>query len=263
MPGLVTVDGVTVPLPLVDGLAARFTDIPTIFQTQAQEPALGPAENDENMTTAQFRARLSTAFSQWPAVSPDALLSMYHDEMTSGGPQRVYETIVADMRVVCGNIAVAKVAADSKPRRTSKQYYTVVVAKPSHPLYIFDDTNGIRNSAHFVDLESLLGLVGGSGGCCVNTSWSACNPQPRCNRQTPGPHGHVYVERDADRAQTATLRRAVVEFAATGEVKGWLTADVGGMLLNNTEVAVVPHLREERCLYWRERGFGPEFWWAN
>ena len=43
MPGLVTVDGVTVTAPLLEALKTGVTDIPTIFQTQAQEPALGQA----------------------------------------------------------------------------------------------------------------------------------------------------------------------------------------------------------------------------
>ena len=34
MPGLVTIDGVTVAQPLFDGLRNGTTDIPTIFQTQ-------------------------------------------------------------------------------------------------------------------------------------------------------------------------------------------------------------------------------------
>lgn len=34
MPGLVTVDGVTVTEPLFEGLSNGITDIPTIFQTQ-------------------------------------------------------------------------------------------------------------------------------------------------------------------------------------------------------------------------------------
>ena len=38
-----------------------------------------------------------------------------------------YETMVADMRVVCGNIELAKAAA-ATPGRTSKQYCTAVAA---------------------------------------------------------------------------------------------------------------------------------------
>lgn len=59
------------------------------------------------------------------------------------------------------------------------------------------------------------------------------------------------------------MRKYLLEFAATGEVKGWPTADKGGIYLNNTEAVGVLGLRAERCAMWRAAGFGPEFWWAN
>ena len=130
------------------------------------------------MTTAQLKQKLTRAFEQWPAVSPTKLLQLYDAELSLGGPQMVYESIVADIRVTCGNIELAKAAA-TRPHCSSKQYYTVVVARPSHPVWIFDGTAfGISNSAHFLDLESLLGNVGNAGGCCDQATWAECSPKP-------------------------------------------------------------------------------------
>ena len=261
MPGLVTIDGVTVTKPLFEALRSGVTDIPTIWQTQAQEAALGPAEDDRNMTTAEFTQRLAAAFKQWPSITPEKILALYRPELDLGGPQMVYESIVGDLRVTCGNIALAKTAA-GRPS-TSKQYSTIVVARPSHPVFIFDGAAfGICNSAHFLDLESLLGNIGNKGGCCDKPTWKECSPMARCIREG-GNGGPGYAERESDRAETATLRKYLLEFAATGEVRGWPTAERGGVLLNNSVAASVLGLRHERCGMWAAAGFGPEFWWAN
>ena len=130
---------------------------------------------------------------------------------------------------------------------------------------------GIVNSAHWLDLGALLGIVGTvpsvTGGCCMAASWPECSPRPRCNLETPtkpGDSGAVaYVERAADKAETKTMRRYLIEFAATGEVKDWPTADEGGIYLNNTGAKVVHSLHNKRCAFWKQNGFGPEFWWAN
>ena len=59
------------------------------------------------------------------------------------------------------------------------------------------------------------------------------------------------------------MRKFLLEFAATGEVAGFPTADVGGVLLNNSGAVAVPGLRDDRCKFWQAAGFGAEFWWAN
>ena len=97
-------DGITVKQPLF--LRNGVTDIPTIFQTQAQEAALGPAEDDRNMTLPQFKHRVAAAFKQWPTVTPEAVLALYEFELNLGGPQMVYESVVADMRVTCHGLGM-------------------------------------------------------------------------------------------------------------------------------------------------------------
>jgi hypothetical protein len=80
-----------------------------------------------------------------------------------------------------------------------------------HTVYIFDDWP-ISFASHLLDLLSLLGIVDGadaerSGGCCTKPNWAACDPLPRCNRETPGPTGKSFVEREADRQNTVRKRR--------------------------------------------------------
>jgi hypothetical protein len=79
-----------------------------------------------------------------------------------------------------------------------------------HAVYIFDDWP-ISFASHLLDLLSLLGIVDGadaerSGGCCTKPNWAACDPLPRCNRETPGPTGKSFVEREADRQNTVRKR---------------------------------------------------------
>ena len=84
----------------------------------------------------------------------------------------------------------------------------------------------------------------------------------RCIREGDNT-GPSFVEREADRAETATLRKYLIEFASTGELGNLATAASGGIYLNNSGAVSVEGLRDERCEMWRDAGFGPEFWWAN
>ena len=86
--------------------------------------------------------------------------------------------------------------------------------------------------------------------------------RPRCIREHAN-DGPGFKERKADALETATLRKYLLEFAATGEVQGWAPAHQGGVYLNNSRATVVKGLRDLRCEMWRSAGFGPEFWWAN
>jgi len=65
LPGLPLIDGVTLTAPLTRGLVV---DVPVLFQSVAQEPDLGPAEDDRNMSRAAFEARLAKAFQAFDGV---------------------------------------------------------------------------------------------------------------------------------------------------------------------------------------------------
>lgn len=170
------------------------------------------------------------------------------------------------MRVICGNRELA-IAADATGRAPA--YYSVVTARPSHPVYIFSDAWSVSYSSHLLDLLSLLGIMDGAqaardGACCTKESWAACDPMPRCNREIPG--GAGFAERPADIENTAALRAVMYELAATGRLDRYPRASVGGLLIggggpNGTRGVV--GLRREVCEYWLGHGFGPEFWWSD
>jgi hypothetical protein len=58
--------------------------VPVLFQIQAQEPDLGPAELDGNMTTAAFEHRLRSAFARFPTVDVPELMQLYAAELQEG-----------------------------------------------------------------------------------------------------------------------------------------------------------------------------------
>eukprot|EP01043_Picozoa_sp_COSAG02_P025296 COSAG02_NODE_1415_length_12734_cov_9.846775_1_plen_609_part_00 len=264
MPGLPLIDGVTLAAPLTEGLVV---DVPVLFQSQAQEPDLGqPPDDDRNMTRAEFLARLRKAFAGFEDVQAEAVLDMYGAQFDEGGAQMAYESVVADLRVICGNRELA-MAADRTGEAPA--WYSVVTARPSHPVYIFDDWP-ITYASHLLDLLALLGIVGGAegeadGGCCTKSSWAECNPLPRCNREAPGPNGASYVEREVDHQNSAALRAVMYELGATGQLKNFPRASEGGVLIEGGTNGSrgVRGLRKNVCEYWLSHGFGPEFWWSD
>ena len=172
-------------------------------------------------------------------------------------PQKAYESIVADLRVVCGNFALAR-ASMRDAGRTAPVYASVVSAEPSHPIFIFHPDYGIRYAAHLLDLLALLGIMGGAH--AYNAQFNTTGDLPR------------FVERDADRAETRTLREAFLELAATGAISraaGWAAVDSGGrgtftgVDVGNWNATPVVGMRKEVCEYYEQHGFGPDFWWAD
>ena len=266
--------------PIMEAYARGIVKVPVLFQVQAQEPDLGPSELDGNMTAAAFEQRLRSAFVRFPAVDISKLMQLYSAELLES-PQLAYETIVSDMRMVCGNIELGRAWAAGATGEDAPAFLSLVVARPSHPLFIFDDAYGMQYSGHLLDLLALLGLVGGTHACCDAESWQACNPRPRCNRQGPlSPPSHLplrgvdfapFEERLQDVEETDTMREIFFRMASRGadglRSLGWQpvnrTGPAYGVLIGNNGTKPQESLRGTQCAFWQGNGFGPEFWWAD
>jgi hypothetical protein len=150
-------------------------------------------------------------------------------------------------------------------------FVSLVVARPSHPLFIFDDVTPMQYSGHLLDLLALLGLVGGTHSCCDAESWQACDPRPRCNRQGPAGAAAPFEERPQDAEETDTMREVFFRLASRGadglRSLGWSpiesTGPALGVLIRNNGTSAQEGLREAQCACWERNGFGPEFWWAD
>jgi carboxylesterase type B len=156
------VDGDVIRQPMPKSFQMKLgSDVPIIFGAVAEEPDMFPFNRVLNYSNAQYvdfmRQQYESyvfyligllfdvsllliwinrrRFAHWGNDFTDNLLAIYNKYNDFVSPQQSYDRIVAEVRMTCGNIAVAKVASESLQ---SNVFFYIAKHFPSKPLCQFD-----------------------------------------------------------------------------------------------------------------------------
>ena len=239
MPAIAAVDGVLIPRPpLASYASAPYINVPVVFSTMAQEPGQGPgnSRNASKMTAAQFTAQLTSYFDElFGAGFGVKLAALYADEIAVSR-QKAFDSIVADAKVACGNLALA--AAAARGFSASTNVYSVVNA-----LHNSDVARGINDwSWHGLDLHYATAVADDAavGG-----------------------------------ANAKQMRRWWKEFATNGTVSEWTMAAAAREknspriytnVLTNAKVEAIAGFKDDVCALWRDATSSSDaalWWWSN
>lgn len=123
--------------PLLKALKEGMVDVPLILGSLAQEPDAQPARILWDTPVSDFKELVNKTFRPWGMGAGSKILSIYESDLKSGGPQKAYDSIIADYGATCGNIDVAKTAAQGF---SSPVYSYVITQCPVQPVWNFGES---------------------------------------------------------------------------------------------------------------------------
>lgn len=252
-PALAVVDGVTVPAPLLDALAAAAVDVPLILQNVECEDDSSPDPAVLAYTPAALRSFLERNFEAWGAGPGlgDRVAELYAVELGPGAaaPAETYYAVSSDTGVTCGTKALATAAGASF---RSPVYVSLVKGGPARP---FPVGGGVAAQWPF----HMWDYIAAAG------TWDLLDADD------------PYEPEAADLELGAMLREQWYALAAGGSLAsappharwdavfaGNVTAPSyvhGAVFSNHTESRV--NLKSRACDFWQAIGVDARFWWSN
>eukprot|EP01116_Phalansterium_solitarium_P020122 TRINITY_DN5841_c0_g1_i2.p1 TRINITY_DN5841_c0_g1~~TRINITY_DN5841_c0_g1_i2.p1 ORF type:complete len:562 (-),score=97.94 TRINITY_DN5841_c0_g1_i2:163-1809(-) len=234
---LAIVDGVTVTKEVRASLLAGVNDVPLILGTMHEEPDIEPVVDVRNLTVAEYEAYLQKRFSPWGADFYQQVLALY-PTASFDGVQQSYDSISADIGVICGNLQLAQSASDGFK---SSVFMYITRQRPEVPECFFSGfTYCSTYSYHTFDLD------------CLSNDF-----------------GYLLPLLPEDVAFGDYLRGVFAEFASTGRIQdsAWKDFNASGSeqyvvteLLTNS--SIWPMAKKSQCDFWHSQGFDV-FWWQN
>lgn len=231
------VDGHVLPVPPFDAWKkpGQFNDVPFVVGTTEQEADYGPVmKNISHWTWGDYEWFVKEKLSPFGNTSVSEALRLYNSSapcpINDRCPERLYTTLVSDMRVTCPNNDLARRAADAL---SSPVYRYIVTYTPSKavdyaPWMPFQS----RFSFHLLDS---LAFFGG-----LEMVLGTASPQ--------------------DKAFQELLTKYFIYFAKEGKMPAeWAEFPSRTALLDNTFRAVRDPF-SERCRLWEEQDFYKYAW---
>jgi len=133
------VDGYIIPMAAAPALASgKFSDVPVIFGSMAQEVDLAPPIIMLNYTEAQYEAYITERFTPWNNNSNSLIeqaLKYYSFAGYNNLPLR-YDTLSSDIHTTCGQTYLARKAAVGFK---SPVYRYIGLQWPSTPICFWGD----------------------------------------------------------------------------------------------------------------------------
>lgn len=263
LPGLLIVDGVTVPKPVADAFKEPLDDVPVVLSSMAQEGDFMPnalqiaeykscpANSYQETIKCQqkwpkegFRPWLKKVYSHetFPEQSnPDlyhCILEHYAEDIKVS-PLKAYSSINADTGITCGTMALANVAAQ---HRTKPVYMVVSSATPSSTF-----SEGIYN---------IMGMAMTFAYHAYDLI--ATGPMLPLGTAADAKYGHKVSDMLGAMAHRGELTEQ--GFVAVGVSKGVVTNNIG-------DEGVIEHVQGWRAgvcsKCWEANGIGHDYYWAD
>eukprot|EP01138_Halocafeteria_seosinensis_P008210 gb/GECG01008391.1/.p1 GENE.gb/GECG01008391.1/~~gb/GECG01008391.1/.p1 ORF type:complete len:367 (+),score=24.85 gb/GECG01008391.1/:1-1101(+) len=268
--GVAIVDGKVVTKPLIQALKEGMVDVPFILGSLAQEPDAQPGRILWDSPVKDFQELVNQTFRPWGTGTGSKILDIYASDLKSGGPQKAYDSILADYGANCANIDVAKTAAQGF---SSPVYSYVITQCPVKPVWNFDPKYQNRFSFHSFDVLAGLKAYG-------LFAFTLGLP--------------VYTPHECDLQFGDIIRAGWVQLAYNGRLDskspgGWRAVnDVPGFP-SNYNVGIIgttvngcdrspseavatkcdaksqtqTNFKDDICTWWNSKGFDQRFWWSN
>jgi len=242
--GLVVVDGVTIPRPLLEALQAPVIDVPLIVQSMQAETDYAPKVEIANWTTADFDRFVASTFAGWPVSTAADIRAAYSSVAAQSGALAYY-VLDADIGITCGTAAVAMAAA-SAPGRRHPVYLAQVTQRPSHPYPFLPAEPDLKFPFHMWDFIAGFGTWG-------------------LPYVVPG----GYTPSAADLAFGAMVRTSWWQLASSGAVSAvpWVpltnaSAPVTAVI-NTRNPRAEAGWKAATCAMLRRAELGQRYWWVN
>jgi carboxylesterase type B len=262
--GVAIVDGVLVTHSLQDALIQNVNPVPLVITSMAQETDAQPGQVVIDMPTDQFQQLVLQTFAPWGEAQAKDIWEAYQPELAQGGPQMVYDSIMADYGQTCASAITAAIGAAHSPHPV---YYVVFTSEPSHPIWGFDPTYQPRFSFHSWDIVAGLGHF---------DLWSSTRGRP------------AFQPQQSDLLFQSTVVELFTNFSRDGALNptaGWSAAlsqcesypppswDPANITLPQCYTVVnvgtagrvesSSNFRSSVCDMWLAAGFDQRFWWSN
>jgi para-nitrobenzyl esterase len=148
---LAIVDGYLLPDSLDEILASgEVNDVPLIFGVMHEEVDIAPLDVVVNMSRQQYQAFIMQKFSLWGSGFGDQVLAAYPID-NYDTTQHSYDVIATDIRVTCGNLMNAQLAATSF---SSPVYFYLSTQYPANPICFLPNYCS-RYAFHTWDIRAL------------------------------------------------------------------------------------------------------------
>jgi len=228
------VDGYIIPMAAAPALASKkFSDVPVIFGSMAQEVDLVPPIIMLNYTESQYESYITYRFSPWNNASLiKQALEYYSFANYNNLPQLAYDTLSSDIHTTCGQTYLAKVAASAFQ---SPVYRYIGLQWPSTPICAGGDYCP-HYAFHTWDLVALLDGF-----------------------------PSTFPVQASDEYFMNSLRKYYFELVINGTLSDWKTINSGGatnfvsMMFDNPNRQEVDY-HEEECNFWWSNGFYMYSW---